>query len=154
VANLWWKPADNYPGPFLTVDPTPNTLFFNARYNASDPRWAAQRFAFDDATGLLVSLADNSCVGFPASLPDTSNVWGRALSDGSVALVFVNTAPGQQVVTCDAACFAGIGVLPSASLRVRDIRGRVDVGTITAAQGYAATVPGGGASAMLRFTPQ
>lgn len=154
MTNLWWKPADNYPGPYLTVDPTPNTLFFNERYNATDPRWAAQRFAFDGVTGLLMSLADNSCVGVPAALPDTTNVWGRALADGSVALVFVNNAPAQGVVTCDAACFAAIGVAPSTDLHVRDIRARADVGTITASQGYAATVPGGGASAMLRFTPQ
>ena len=148
-------PAANIPGPYLTVDPVPNTLFLNQRYNRSDARWAAQRFVFSDATGLLTSLADGTCVGVPeGTMPSLTNVWGRQLSDGSAALVFFNNDHSvAHNLTCDAACFGSMGFTPSMQLAVRDVRNRADAGTVTAGAGFTVSVQPGGASRMFRFTP-
>lgn len=142
------------PGSYLTVDPVPNALFLNERYNETDPRWLAQRFAFDDASGLFTSMADGTCIGAPSAWPDVTNVWVRLLADGSVAAVFLNTDPSaEHTVTCDASCFAAAGFAASNVLRSRDIRSRIDNGTLTAGDGFSVVVPANGASAMFRFTP-
>lgn len=148
--------AANVPGPYLTVDAGANAVFLNERYNRTDRRWDAQRFAFSDATGLLVSLADGTCVGAPAPQAAPTNVWGRALADGGLALVLLNmdTGGAARDVACDAACFAVLGVPPTQALGVRDIRARADAGSIVAGDGFVASVPAGGASRMFRFTPQ
>ena len=144
----------NVPGPLLTVDAVPNALFLNERFNDSDPRAAAQRFSFDDATGLFRSLADGSCVGAPGAWPDTTNVWARLLHDGSCAVVFLNTGPHPADVACDAACFLALGYAPDVVMAARDVRARVDAPRFAVAGGFTArAVPGGGASAMYRFTP-
>jgi len=38
-----------------------------------------------------------------------SNVWGKPLSDGSVAMVFINTGDAAVDVTCDPQCFSSLG---------------------------------------------
>ena len=83
-----------------------------------------------------------------------SNVWGRTLAKGDIALGFVNNADTPANVTCDAACFATVlkGSTPT-SLRARDLWQHADIGTITPPFTFTATVNANGAAAVYRFTP-
>ena len=160
IANrIFNSSISHFPGPFLTVDAVPNTLFFNQRFNASDARAAAQTFSLINVTAdadivMLSSRVDGTCIGAPARLPDTTNVWARRLADGSAAFLFLNNGAEAMSIGCNEACLmAGGGFAASAVLHVRDIRARVDAGTVAVAEGYAVTVPPGGASAMFRMTP-
>jgi hypothetical protein len=152
----------NVPGPYVTVELMPNTVFLNPRFGAGDPRSAGQNFTFDRASGQLCVAAEGragrctpgapACVAAPQ--PATTNVWYRALAGGtpSWALLFINTGPAAARVTCDAACFARAGVPPHTAFDVRDIRARADVGQ-GSSDGYAVSnVPANGGSAFYKFT--
>jgi len=58
------------------------------------------------------------CVGVSAG---GTNVWGRHLANGSVAVVFLNVSPSPTDVVCDEGCFGQIGVKKGEEWKVRDL---------------------------------
>eukprot|EP01065_Artemidia_motanka_P037879 TRINITY_DN46782_c0_g1_i1.p1 TRINITY_DN46782_c0_g1~~TRINITY_DN46782_c0_g1_i1.p1 ORF type:complete len:417 (+),score=88.14 TRINITY_DN46782_c0_g1_i1:63-1253(+) len=50
-----------------------------------------------------------------------TNVWARPLSGGRFAMVLINTGAAAADVTCDAACFAQIGVKPGNHVAAKDL---------------------------------
>lgn len=50
-----------------------------------------------------------------------TNVWARPLVDGSHAMVFLNANKSDAAVTCNADCFASIGLFPGERLAVVDL---------------------------------
>ncbi len=87
-------------------------------------------------------------------VPDCSNVWGRVLNDGSVGLAFVNNAGVSGNVTCNAACFAQLG-LPARTFTVRDVWQHADIGVLTPeAMVLSGAVAAQGGSRLFRLTPQ
>ena len=91
-----------------------------------------------------------------ASLLHLHAVWGRRLSTGGLAAVFVNYNPLLAAdVECDRACWANTPFPDGTVLAVRDLwaHGPAAVATVTVPDVYAVRVAHGGASAMLTFTP-
>jgi len=72
---------------------------------------------------------------YGSSLADgraTGNIWGRPLSDGAAALVFLNVGRQQQNLTCDQTCFASLGFAATDRLSVRDLWSKRQLPDITA----------------------
>jgi hypothetical protein len=87
---------------------------------------------------------------------ESTNVWGRALSGGAHALVFLNVASNPRTVQCDAACFRSLGYdISSSVLEARDLWARKPLPAFTVQQGFAAKklAPNGGV-AMIKIWPK
>ena len=84
-----------------------------------------------------------------------ANVWGKQLSDGSLALVFINADKTLAAnLTCDAACLGLAGWEPTQKLAVRDLWARAEAAPTTAAAGLSvANLPASGGVAMYKLTP-
>jgi len=82
-----------------------------------------------------------------------TNIWGRALDDGSFAVVFLNNSPKDMDITCDNACFAQMKFNPTVKLVVRDLWQHKNVGVITPGTYAASGVPANGGCAMFIFKP-
>jgi hypothetical protein len=84
-----------------------------------------------------------------------ANVWGKTLSDGGLALVFINADPLLAAnLTCDTACLGLAGWEPAQQLSVRDLWARADVAPTTAAAGLSVTnLPANGGVAMFKLLP-
>ncbi len=76
----------------------------------------------------------------------------RRLSGGAFALGFVNNGPEAATVTCDAACFASVG-LTSGAVVVRDLWAHADVAKLAAPYSFSAPVNGSGFAALFKLTP-
>ena len=80
-------------------------------------------------------------------------IWLRRLEGGDFALLLFNNgmaAPTQ--IACDSACFAAnTDFAPGATLNVRDVVARTDIGTALVADGVSALVPPNG-TALLRLS--
>ena len=61
----------------------------------------------------------------------TGNIWGRPLSGGRSALVFLNVGPQPQNLTCNRSCFASMGFGASDRLAVRDLWSKKELPDIT-----------------------
>jgi len=81
------------------------------------------------------------------------NIWAKKLSDGSYAVCFLNNASTDQDITCDATCFANMGISKTVNLRVRDLWLHKDLGTTNGASYTAKGVGASGSSVVLKFTP-
>jgi len=82
------------------------------------------------------------------------NVWGRALNDGSFAVVFINNGANAMNITCNAACFAQMQFQSNVKLTVRDLFLHKTVAIISPGTYTAINVPGNGGSSIFRFYPQ
>jgi len=82
-----------------------------------------------------------------------TNVWGRALNDGSFAVVFLNNNGKATDITCDQTCFSMMKYPASQKLSVRDLWAHQDAGVITPTTFTAKAVPGQGGCAVFKFTP-
>eukprot|EP01113_Clastostelium_recurvatum_P031253 TRINITY_DN3884_c0_g1_i1.p1 TRINITY_DN3884_c0_g1~~TRINITY_DN3884_c0_g1_i1.p1 ORF type:complete len:416 (-),score=85.02 TRINITY_DN3884_c0_g1_i1:74-1321(-) len=80
-----------------------------------------------------------------------TNIWGRALSDGGFAVVFVNNNPNAVNITCDQPCFSQMKFPSAFSLEVRDLWAHQVLGTISTPTLTAMNVQGTGGCAMLRL---
>ena len=70
---------------------------------------------------------------------ETVNVWGRPLSGGAHALVFLNVASSVRTVQCDEACFRVLGYNESSAvLSARDLWARKALPDFTVQEGFAA----------------
>lgn len=147
ITTPYFPNNNNAAGPFMTLDvPTPNSLFFEERFNDT---LSAQRqqWVWDAASGTLQD-ANGTCVG--AEPRSSANVWARRLDGGDVAMLFINNAAAPAVVACDAACCAAAGIDGTASVTVRDLFARTDNGTVIC-ESLTPVVAPGGASVFLRL---
>ena len=107
------------------------------------------------AVGALVNNDSSLCLSTaPTGGPGVcTNVWARPLSNGDVALAFLNNGAANTSVTCDAACFAAAGLAGATGLRVRDLLAHADLAPL--APPFSVTMPVGaaGAAAALRLSP-
>jgi alpha-galactosidase len=100
-----------------------------------------ERIVGGNLTGLL-----------PIPYPVT-NVWAKPLADGSVAMLFLNNAPIALTVSCDAACFARVG-LGGVSVAVRDLWAHQNLNPLAnTTSGFSRKVDAWGASETFLFTP-
>lgn len=98
--------------------------------------------------------ADGGCVTVKAT-PTCTNVWGRLLADGSVGLVVINNFANTTTVTCNAACFAALGLPAGATYMARDLWAHANIsGVVDPTKGFDALVLGGGGSALFRLFPR
>lgn len=88
-------------------------------------------------------------------MPSSGVVWARNLSDGSAAMVLVNSGPFGGNLTCSEVCWSRLPFKAGTELSVRDLWARAvsDVPTAVAGRPYSTRVEGWGASRMLKFTP-
>ena len=107
------------------------------------------------AVGALVNNDSSLCLSTaPTGGPGVcTNVWARPLSNGDVALAFLNNGAANTSVTCDAACFAAAGLADAAGRRVRDLLAHADLAPL--APPFSVTMPVGaaGAAAAIRLSP-
>lgn len=110
-----------------------------------------QRWQWNATAGTLSRSGDEGhCLGAEPPERENVNVWSRQLSNGSIALVFVNAekSVATRIVRCDwSDCLSQTGLSPSAKVNARDLV-RKDVGSIefTARDGVGVHVEGGGGS--------
>ena len=160
---------DRDPGTTLTVAPEgiPDTTMAEEEFESSDPRYDTQQVRLDD--GLLRIGKTGRCLS--AAAPSNSSVFARKLSDGW-AVLLINWAKVTQEVACDAACMAKMGYGPATNtatatdsgsagaggaaggeqVAVRDLWSHSDNGTVSASDGLKYTVPGGGASVLVKLS--
>jgi len=81
-----------------------------------------------------------------------TNIWGRALDDGSFGVVFLNNYPNAMDITCDQSCFNQMKYVAGSKLEARDLWTHTSV-NITVGSFTASAVPGAGGCAMYRFFP-
>lgn len=129
------------------------------------PAWRATRCSagsFSRATperghagGALVNNDSSLCLAAapPGGDDDCTNVWARPLSDGGLALGFVNNAQDAAAVECGAACFAAANASGAPRWRVRDMIAHAELGVIAPPFSLRVNVSGGGAGAALRLYP-
>eukprot|EP00038_Savillea_parva_P017955 m.21952 g.21952 ORF g.21952 m.21952 type:complete len:584 (-) comp3945_c0_seq1:96-1847(-) len=122
-----------------------------------NPSSSTQKFSYDSTTGQVVATNGNLCLTAAGSAPPPPPpdggviAIGRPLTSGKAAVFFLNDGPNATQVSCDAACFAKVGLKPQATVTVRDLWQHADIGTVTGS--FNATVPGGGASSIFVLTP-
>jgi len=89
-------------------------------------------------------------------LPGSHIIWARNLSDGSAAMVVVNSGWITRNITCGEACWKGLPFKFGTVLAVRDLwtHGPAHVATAVAGTPYSVRVEGEGASRMFKFTPK
>lgn len=80
------------------------------------------------------------------------NIWGRKLSGGNAAIIFLNNANNAQTLTCDATCLSKLGFTADQRVAVRDLWQHKDLGVITVRNGYSTQVSGAGGSAIFKFS--
>ena len=113
-----------------------------------------QTFVWDAHAQQLRSPLTHTCLGADPPAPRT-NVWGRSLSDGSVALVFVNAEESKQTIHCPwSQCLSQMGVAKDARIRVRDLVRRQALPDVLASAGLSVNVESGGGSVTLRVFPE
>jgi len=88
-------------------------------------------------------------------MPLSSTVWARNLSDGSAAVLLINSGPFGRNLTCSEVCWSRLPFKSGTELSVRDLWAHVvsDVPTAIAGKPYSTRVEGWGASSMFRFIP-
>lgn len=122
------------------------------------PGNAAQQWAYNQTSLALYQPGSSSgciTVGGGSSV-NSSAIIGRPLSDGSMAIAFLNAGLAQQDMSCDEGCLSSItGWEPEQVLSVRDLWARVDLPDITVAGGLAAgTIAADGGVALIKVTPK
>merc|ERR1712194_475905 len=91
---------------------------------------ALQQWSFNgfNSTGSIKHRSSGSCLTRGGI--STTNVWGRALYDGSYAMLFLNTGPKPMDVTCGEECWAATGWPARATtVAVRDLWNHTTIGT-------------------------
>lgn len=88
-------------------------------------------------------------------LPWSKVIWARDLSEGNVAMVFVNGGWLGGEISCSPACWSKLPFQFGTHLHVRDLWAHADAEVPIAVAGstYLANIPGGGASRMFKLTP-
>lgn len=117
------------------------------------PLPTAQTWRHEPATGALVN-GGGLCMTVATPPPPPSLdalLVGRALADGSWALLALNNRAFNATLVCDAACFAALGVPPGAALHVRDVWARAPAPDASATS-LAMPVAANGSTAFLRLS--
>lgn len=81
------------------------------------------------SVGTVVNADSGFCltVSPPAPINSCTNIWARPLSNGDVALAFINNGDLNATVTCDQGCFNETGLLNAKEIKVRDLIKHVDL---------------------------
>merc|ERR1712039_922586 len=129
------------------------------RFSAPDEYARFQSWHFDATTGRLSwtgEQATDRCIGVDDESAANVNVWSRQLSNGSVALVFVNAEEeeGKLSIHCGwNACLKATGLEESARLQVQNLIEEEPLRIVMASDGISTTCRGQGGSATLLVTP-
>lgn len=88
-------------------------------------------------------------------LPYSNIIWARNLSDGSVAIVFVNSGWLTRTVTCGQKCWSHLPFKTGTTVTVRDLWKHAPAEEAVAIVGspYSVSVGGTGESRMFKFIP-
>jgi hypothetical protein len=100
-----------------------------------------------------VRLAGGALVNAAGNPVGVTNVWGRPLTNGRLALAFINTGPTTVNLSCTAACLQPHFAI-GARVTIRDVwENRTSVMTMTDAGIEMTGVLGSGGSALIVLTP-
>jgi len=134
-------------GPPEKLDPVDIETYTNAEVIAVNQDTLSQQGKIVDKSGIVF-------------LPHSNTIWARNLSDGSVAMVFVNEGEFTRNVTCADKCWSGLPFKKGTRLAVRDLWAHAlaagvhsDGPTAIAGTPYSAFVGGFGESRMFKLTP-
>jgi hypothetical protein len=88
------------------------------------------------------------CLAFTeAPAGSCTNVWGRQLSGGAVALGFVNNGDSAAQVACDAACFAALNI-SKGTWSVRDVWAHQDLQPLQAPFSFQSSLNASGSASL------
>lgn len=125
---------------------------------------SSQKWTYDKATkelttggdGGLCLTASSSRPGPPSGGGGANIAIGRPLHGGDAAILFLNDAANTTnatTFTCGAACLSAVGIT-SGNVAVRDLwTHSTYLCSVSATEGFNATVAGGGASRVFRVSP-
>lgn len=133
-----------------SVSPVDRTLSLTP---CASPPGDDQSFTYVAETGELQSKG-GLCLTAPGAGPPSnisSLLVGRAMRDGSWALLALNNAAANATITCGADCFAAMGFAASDEVIVRDLYLHADVSKTLAGNGLDVPVSANGASTFLRL---
>jgi len=83
-----------------------------------------------------------------------TNVWGKPLPAGALALAFINNGPNATDVVCDRSCYGPLAGGSARAYALRNLWARADLGAFSPPQTLVAkAVAAHGGAAMLRLTP-
>lgn len=88
-----------------------------------------------------------------SSASESTNVWARKLSDGDVAVAFLNTGTTAANVSCDAACFGKAGIAANASYSVVDVWTAEQLPDLSGATFTSLSLPATGGHQLIRLSP-
>ena len=91
----------------------------------------------------------NLSLTYHNSTPSVTNVWGKKLSNGSWAVLFLNNGNAKAEVGCSSSCLKGMSFQHSDVLLLRDLWAHTWNGTIAAAN-FSVYVEGGGGSVLVQ----
>lgn len=92
------------------------------------------------------------CTGNPkCTAANATNVWGRRLSNGDAALVFVNNNAAATKIECNEACLKKVVATSSASATAKDLWSKATE-KVVVASGFTVEVPGNGSSRIFRLS--
>lgn len=117
---------------------------------------ASQKWTYNNETKNLIT-GEGLCLTVPSAPPTAydSLIIGRRLSQGALALEFLNNEHVDRNMTCDQDCFRNLGVRSGVAYTVRDLWLHETVATgVTSATGFTSLVPAGGASTVYKLSPQ
>merc|ERR1711907_144425 len=80
-----------------------------------------------------------------------TNVWGKLLPQGEVALAFVSNENSLTNVTCDVDCLSQAGL--AGEYKVRDLWQHKDLGTVDVSSPFAKEVAGHGSALLFKLSP-
>lgn len=136
---------------------TPRVDLWTCVDGATNEQWAMNTSVNPAGLPGVMFVNQDSGYCLAATGADTTsctNIWARPLSDGGVALGFLNNGNDATTVTCDAACFAAAGITPATApngVAVRDMIAHTDNGVLLPPFQVAVNVTGGGGGAALRL---
>ena len=139
---------------------TPRVDLWTCVSGASNENWTfakdqtfVESFEFD--VGYIINNDSGFCltVSPPPSTNGCTNIWSRPLSNGDVALAFVNNGDLNVTITCNESCFNDAGLSNAKSLKVRDLLQHVDLTPLLPPFIMNSSVEANGAVQAYRFTP-
>ena len=117
-----------------------------------------QKWSWNASEGTLAAAAGgHQCLGADPPEQKNVNVWSRQLSNGSIALVFVNAeaSDAKLVVRCDwSDCLHQTGLSPSAKVIAHDLVRASGSIEFKAQDGVGVSVEGGGGSTTILLTAE
>ena len=138
---------------------TPRVDLWTCVPGATNENWTFTKADVPPVDGYLVGSIVNADSGFcltvssPPPINSCTNIWARPLSNGDVALAFVNNGDLNATVHCDQDCFILAGLSGAKGIKVRDLLQHVDLPNLMPPFSMTVDVKQDGSALAYRLSP-